>query len=131
MDAWTSLPNLHPALVHFPVALLPAALLFDLGCLLRPASAWLDRGAAALYALAAVGAAAAFWAGEQASEPLGPLAPAAHAVLEEHEDLARWSLVALSILALARVALAWHEHDRPRIGVGPLRFILLLGGGAT
>ena len=27
--SWTSLPNLHPALVHFPLALLPMAILFD------------------------------------------------------------------------------------------------------
>jgi uncharacterized membrane protein len=128
MDAWTSLPNLHPAVVHFPIALLPAALLFDLVCLLRPTWTWLDRGAAALYVLAAAGAGAAFWAGDEAAESLGPLAPAARAVLEEHENLARWTLIALSALALLRLALAWREHDRPRISSGPLRWILLLGG---
>jgi uncharacterized membrane protein len=128
MDAWTSLPNLHPAVVHFPIALLPAALLFDLVCLLRPTWTWLDRGAAALYTLAAAGAGAAYWAGDQAKDSLGPLAPAARAVLEEHEDLALWTLLALSALALLRLALAWREHDRPRVGAGPLRWILLLGG---
>src|SRR5882672_9192697 len=128
MDAWTSLPNLHPAVVHFPIALLPAALLFDLVCLLRPTWTWLDRGAAALYALAAAGAGAAFWAGKEASERLPSLAPIARGILEEHEDLARYSLIALSVLALLRLALAWREHDRPRVGAGPLRWILLLGG---
>jgi len=128
MDAWTSLPNLHPAVVHFPIALLPAALLFDLVCLIRPTWTWLDRGAAALYALAAAGAGAAFLAGREAAESLGPLTPSAAAVLERHEDLARWSLIALSVLALLRLALAWREHDRPRISSGPLRWILLLGG---
>jgi uncharacterized membrane protein len=128
MDAWTSLPNLHPAVVHFPIALLPAALLFDLVCLLRPTWTWLDRGAAALYALAAAGAGAAYWAGNEAAETLGTLAPAARAILEEHEDLALWSLIALSALAVLRLALAWREHDRPRVGAGPLRWILLLGG---
>src|SRR5580765_6555846 len=128
MDAWGSLPNLHPALVHFPIALLPAALLFDLVCLLRPTSTWLDRGAAALYALAAAGAGAAFWAGNEAAENLLQLAPAARDILHEHHDLARNSLIAMSALAVLRLALAWHEHDRPRIGGGPLRWLLLLGG---
>jgi uncharacterized membrane protein len=128
MGAWTSLPNLHPAVVHFPIALLPAALLFDLTCLLRPTWTWLDRGAAALYALAAAGAGAAYWAGNEAAETLGPLAPTARAILEEHEDLALWSLIALSALAVLRLALAWSEYDRPRVGAGPLRWILLFGG---
>jgi uncharacterized membrane protein len=131
MLAWTSLPNLHPAVVHFPIALLPAALLFDLVCLLRPTWTWLDRGAAALYVLAAAGAGAAFWAGDEAAESLGPLLPAAKAILEEHEDLARYSLIAISVLAVLRLALAWREHDRPRIGAGPLRWVLLLGGFAA
>jgi len=128
MDAWGSLPNLHPAVVHFPIALLPAALLFDLVCLLRPTWTWLDRGAAALYALAAAAAGAAFWAGSEAAENLPQLAPAARAILDEHQDLARYSLIAMSALAVLRLALAWREHDRPRIGGGPLRWILLFGG---
>jgi uncharacterized membrane protein len=128
MDAWGSLPNLHPAVVHFPIALLPAALLFDFVCLLRPTWTWLDRGAAALYALAAAAAGAAFWAGTEAAETLGPLAPAARALLDEHQDHARYSLIAMSVLAVLRLALAWREHDRPRIGGGPLRWILLFGG---
>lgn len=128
MDAWSSLPNLHPALVHFPIALLPAALLFDLVCLIRPTWTWLDRGAASLYALAAAGAGAAFWAGTEAAESLTQLAPAARAILDEHQELARYSLIAISVLAVLRLALAWHEHDRPRIGGGPLRWILFLGG---
>ena len=131
MDAWTSLPNLHPAVVHFPIALLPAALLFDLVCLLRPTWTWLDRGAAALYALAAAGAGAAYWAGHEAAETLGALTPAAREILEEHEDLALWSLSALLALAVLRLALAWREHDRPRVGAGPLRWILLLGGAGA
>jgi len=128
MDTWGSLPNLHPAVVHFPIALLPAALLFDLVCLLRPTWTWLDRGAAALYALAAAGAGAAFGAGNEAAENLGELAPAARSILDQHQDLARYSLIAMSALAVLRLALAWREHDRPRVGAGPMRWILLLGG---
>jgi uncharacterized membrane protein len=131
METWTSLPNLHPAIVHFPIALLPAALLFDFVCLLRPTWTWLDRGAAALYTLAAAGAGAAYYAGDHAADGLGRLAPAAQAVLSEHEDLAGWTVGVCCVLALARLVLAWREHDRPRIGAGLLRWLLLLGGGAA
>jgi hypothetical protein len=93
MDAWGSLPNLHPAVVHFPIALLPAALLFDFVCLLRPTWTWLDRGAAALYALAAAAAGAAFWAGTEAAESLGPLSPAARGVERVISERAAQSLI--------------------------------------
>jgi uncharacterized membrane protein len=131
METWTSLPNLHPAVVHFPTALLPVALLFDLVCLLRPTWTWLDRSAAALYVLAAAGAGAAYAAGDEAADGLKALAPAARAVLSEHEDLARWTLITCSIVALLRLVIAWRERDRPRIGVGPLRWVLLAAGGGA
>ncbi|HUG44872.1 MAG TPA: DUF2231 domain-containing protein [Acidobacteriota bacterium] len=40
------LPNLHPLVVNFPLALLPLALAFDLFSLLLRRHLWLDRAAA-------------------------------------------------------------------------------------
>lgn len=119
-----ALPNLHPAVVHLPIALLPAAVLFDLMCLAAPTWTWLDRGAAALYALAACGAGGAYLAGESAEESLGPIPAAVRAVLRDHQHLARLTLIACIVLALLRLALAWRDRDRPRIGVGPLRLLV-------
>ena len=43
LASYTSLPNLHPALVHFPIALLPTAVLFDLLAVsIQKQKVWLD-----------------------------------------------------------------------------------------
>ena len=92
---FTSLPNLHPALVHFPIAILPVALLMDLmAVLLRGQREWLDRAASLLYVASAVGAIAAFWTGRFAADGLPPLDLHVQLAVNEHSDSARtaaWS----------------------------------------
>jgi uncharacterized membrane protein len=127
----TSLPNLHPAIVHLPLALLPAAMLFDLLAVSRPTWTWLDRGAALLFLLAALGAAGAVVAGEQAEEGLGPQPPAVHRLLHEHEDLGKKSLMAIGALALARLFLSLRDRDRPRLTALFLRSLLLCAAGGA
>jgi uncharacterized membrane protein len=121
----TALPNLHPAVVHFPIALLPVAILFDLVVLWRR-HPLLDRVTAALYTVAALSAWAAVWAGEEAAESLSGLAEPLQAAVEEHSDWAHWFLYAVAVVALARLALAWQARRRERIGMLPARLIALL-----
>jgi uncharacterized membrane protein len=127
----TSLPNLHPAIIHLPLALLPAAILFDLAALVRPTWTWLERGAALLLILAALGAAGAVLAGERAEEGLGPQPEAVRQLLHEHEDLGKKALVALAALALARLFLSIRDQDRPRLTTLFLRFLLLIAAGGA
>jgi uncharacterized membrane protein len=126
-----SLPNLHPALVHLPLALLPAAMLFDLLAVLQPTRVWLERGAALLYVLAALGAGAAFLAGERAADTIGPQPAAVHPILEEHAELARTALLSLVGLAVVRQALSWRDRDRPRLTATAWRLIVLLAACGT
>ena len=105
----TELPNLHPAFVHFPLALLPVAIGFDLVALVG----WLRRrplvegATAALYALAALGAWASVWAGEEAEHSLAGLTPAVEALIEDHEEWAHRFLYTVAAVALARLAVSW------------------------
>jgi len=122
------LPNLHPAVVHFPLALLPAAVLFDLILLVRARAAWADRAAAWLYALAAIGAVAAARVGEAAEDSVGVLAPAARAVLHEHERLADRAVWLLVIVAILRAFAAWRDRRTGVVPRGVLRILLLAGG---
>jgi uncharacterized membrane protein len=125
--ALSSLPNLHPALVHLPLALLPAAALCDLQALLFPTRVWLERAASLLYVFAALGAGAAFLAGERAADTIGPQSAEVRSILEEHEDLARDALVPLIGLAIVRPFLSWRDRDRPRLTGTVWRFVLFLG----
>ncbi len=124
------LPNWHAALVHFPVALLPLAVVFDLAGLLLRRVRWLERAAATLLVIGAVTAFAAYRAGHEAEESLPKLEPEAHEVLEEHEFLA-WCALALFIpVAAVRAAVALRDARQASPRLLPLRWLLLVSAAA-
>ncbi|MFQ5527865.1 MAG: DUF2231 domain-containing protein [Thermoanaerobaculia bacterium] len=126
---YTSLPNLHPALVHFPVALLPIALLLDAFWFrLSTQREWLDRAACVLYLGAALGAGAAYWAGRQAAEALPRLAFHSQLHVNEHSDSALAALWLLVVLAAARIAVSFRDtKGRRKVLRGVLVLIALAG----
>lgn len=125
--ALTALPNLHPALVHFPIALSAGALLFDLAVFSRWRWAPADRSAAALWVLAAAGAGAAYAAGDAAADGIGALSAGAEATLASHADAALATLSALGLIALLRVWLVWRHAGEERTPRDPLRLAALVG----
>jgi uncharacterized membrane protein len=122
---FASLPNLHPALVHFPLALLPIAVLLDLLSLLLRRRRWPDRAAAALYALGAIGAAAAYLSGDEAEDGLGRLPPPSLLLVADHADWAWRTLWIFAALASARIVLAWRARRDGAARVRVLRACLL------
>jgi uncharacterized membrane protein len=127
----TALPNLHPAVVHFPIALAAVALLFDAILFARRRWVSLDASGAFLWALAAAGAGAAYLAGEQAAHEAGLLESAAEVALGKHADAALATLTALSLFALFRVWLACRDRGADRAASGALRAFGLLGALAV
>lgn len=129
--AATSLPNLHPALVHFPVALLLTAFGLDLACLLLRRQTWLDRAATTLYVLGALGAGAAFLSGDAAADSMADLPGVAQAALAEHERYALLTLVAASATALLRLLVSWLGRKAKRTEVGAFRLLVLAASLVT
>jgi uncharacterized membrane protein len=116
-----SFPSLHVMVIHFPIALICLAPLFDLGCLILRDQVWLDRAATLLYVLGTLGAGAAYLAGERAAKALSDLSPAAESALADHESSAMITLIALAIVSLFRLWVSWLSRADSRISIGVFR----------
>lgn len=119
------MPNLHAVLVHFPIAWLVAALVFDVSCLMKRGWLWLDRAAISLYALALLAAGSAIWAGRRAAHQLGPLAADVEHLLGEHGDWAFLTLLLAVGITVLRIDVAWRDRNEARLRVTRARLLAL------
>ena len=120
-----SVPSLHPVVVHFPIALVTIAPLFDLACLMLRKKVWLDRAASALYLAGTLGAGAAYLSGGRAAEALASVSPAVESVLADHEAQDVLTLAVLAAVTLLRVTVSWLARDDRRIKIGIFRLLAL------
>lgn len=125
--------SLHPAVVHFPIALLLTAALFDSACLVFRHFLWLDRTAAALVTLGTIALGAAYLTGERAAEAASPVTGIAQGILADHQDLALLSLWAWSAAAALRLFVVWlGRHDlEVQLGIFRLAALVLVLGAAA
>jgi uncharacterized membrane protein len=138
-----ALPNLHPALVHFPIALISVALLGDILLALRRLPDAFDTPTAVLWALAALSGLAAYIAGESAHEAFENMGEVVHQAMEAHEEAALPALVLIFGVAGLRAFDLWSAARTPgrtprwrwtalAMGIGAQVLILRaadLGGG--
>jgi uncharacterized membrane protein len=113
-------PNLHPLVIHFPVALLTVAALADLVDNVIGRPAWLGTAATALYALGTIGAVVACVSGQQAADTV-LLSGMAHSIVAAHRTWAFATTFYFGVLVLVRSALAF-KNTPPGRGV---RLLLL------
>ena len=116
-----SYPSLHVVVIHFPIAFICLAPLFDIGCMVFRDRVWLDRAATVLYVMGTVGAGAAYLSGQRAAKALVDLSPAAESALADHENFAVLTLIALVIVSLTRLTVSWLARDDRRISLGIFR----------
>ena len=116
---------LHPAVVHFPIALALVALLFE-AIARHPRGRALEPAAVLLVVLAAAGAIAAKVTGDLAHDA-AVVPPAARALLGRHEELGEIAMWALVVLAVVRLALARFGRHR---GAATWLYLVLLAGAA-
>ncbi len=80
-------PNVHPLVVHFPIALIFIAILVDISSVIFKRQIWIKYSAIMLYTLGTATALAAYLSGRQAADSV-LLPPMANPVLNHHSDLA-------------------------------------------
>ncbi len=121
---WMS--NVHPLIVHFPVALLVIAVLADFLSLILKRYDWIRPAALWLYVFGALGTVAAYITGKQAADIVNFPAPS-YPVISKHADLALYTMLFFSIYALIRLLFAWRKWDQ-RTAVSIVLFIVAAAG---
>jgi uncharacterized membrane protein len=116
---------LHPAVVHFPIALALVALLLE-ALARHPRGRPLEPAAVVLVVLSAVGAIVAVVTGDLAHDE-AVVPPAARALIGRHEDLGEIAMWALVVLAVARLVLARLGRHR---GAAAWLYLVLLAAAA-
>jgi uncharacterized membrane protein len=123
--AYTTLPSFHPAVVHFPLALLSCAALLDVLCLFVRSYMWMDRAATASYLGGTIGAGLAYLSGLHAAGSLASIPEKAAATLTVHKTFALYTIAAfagVTILRFLVTRLSLHDN---RIHLGFFRLLAL------
>lgn len=119
-------PNIHPMVVHFPIAIILLAVLMDFLNLFLPDSWWDDLKSTILYGIGAVSAIAAYYTGTWAADSVF-LPSGAQSVLNEHSEWALWTVWFFGIYAVLRIVLHWYQKmDQKMIRIG--LFVIALPG---
>lgn len=103
-------PNVHPMLVHFPIALLYIAVLLDLVSLLFRKQVWLKQSAVLLFVLGAIGVGAAYLSGRQAADSLD-IPALVQPFVTDHADWAWRTLLFFGFYGLIRLIIAIQKWD--------------------
>ena len=115
----------HPAIIHFPIALSLVAILFEF-LARHPRARSLEPSAALLMVLAALGSVAAVLSG-QAAHDEAVVPPAVVPLIERHEELGEIAMWLLLVVAAVRLVLAWRGWFK---GIVPWAYLALAAAAA-
>ena len=117
-------PNVHPLIIHFPIAVLSIAVLFDFIFQIWDRS-WLSINCLSIYILGTVSALAAFLTGQYAADNVN-MPMQAELTVSNHSDMAKYTLLFFSLYSIIRAIYWWKLKPNPIFKVS--FFILALLG---
>ncbi|HET8865261.1 MAG TPA: DUF2231 domain-containing protein [Gracilimonas sp.] len=101
-------PNIHPLLVHFPIALLVVAAFANLITFFIPEKWWDETKNTILYVAGALFTGVTYYSGTVAADTIF-LPTEAQSVLSEHADWAQYLLWFFILYAILRIAFHWFD----------------------
>ena len=104
-------PNIHPMILHFPIALLIIAIFVDVWSVILKKQVWIRYSAIMLYTFGTLAALFAYLSGHEAAESVY-LPPLANSVLYHHSNLALMTVLYFVIFALIRLSSIWKAGKR-------------------
>jgi len=104
-------PNIHPMIVHFPIALLIGAIIFDFLALIWRKQLWLRYGSTTLFILGTLFLIATYFSGKQAADSV-TIPTYANTVITDHADWALRTLWFFIIYSVIRFLFTWLGWDR-------------------
>ena len=120
-------PNIHPMLVHFPIALLITAVLLDFFYLLWKKD-WLRNSIMTLFIFAVLASLATYLSGRQAVDSV-TVPMNAELTASYHADWALYTLLYFSLYTAVRAFLFWKKFDNKHF-IAILLFLTGLAGCA-
>lgn len=99
-------PNVHPLIVHFPIAILIIAFILDALAYLLPQKWWSNHTTATLYVVGALAAILTYFSGEWAADTVN-VSGQAEAVLSHHADWAMYTVWFYGFYAFFRFSLTY------------------------
>jgi uncharacterized membrane protein len=119
-------PNIHPILVHFPIAIILLAVLMDFLNFFLSDKWWDDLKSTILYGVGTISAIAAYYSGSWAADSVF-LPSQAQTVLNNHSDWALWTIWFFAGYVVLRIGLHWYKTF-DQISIRVAAFILALPG---
>jgi len=119
-------PNIHPMIVHFPIAILILAMGLNFISFFLPEKWWDEKKTTFMYVLGSIAAIITYFTGRSAADSVF-LPTEAQSILTDHADWALWTVLFFSVYTIIRIALHWYKlMDKKAIQI--TAFIIGLSG---
>ncbi len=119
-------PNLHPMIVHFPIALFMLAILMDVAGYVLPKDWWDEKKNLILYGLSGIAAVGTYFSGKEAADSVF-IEAGTQNLLTAHADWAEYTVWFMGLYAFLRIGVYFWNKSELKIIRGGLTLLSFVG----